>query len=71
MGNSVYFQDLGNNIYVLDLADGSLKWSHVDNIQNLGPNGPAVGWGKVFGSSGPYTMAAWDVETGEMLCIRS
>ncbi len=64
LGSTVYFQDLAHNVYALDLATGKVQWSHIYGISGVGPNGPAVGWGKVFVSSGPYTMAALDLLTG-------
>jgi outer membrane protein assembly factor BamB len=65
MGNTVYIQDIGNNIFALDLATGHQKWQTVYNLANLGPNGASVGYGKVFMSSGPYNVAAVDATTGK------
>lgn len=67
MGNTVYFQDLGNNFFALDLTTGAIKWKKMYNDSNVGPNGPAVGWGKVFGTINPYYFAALDMNTGEEL----
>jgi outer membrane protein assembly factor BamB len=67
MGNTVYFQDLGNNIFAIDLVTGAIKWTKLYNESNIGPNGVAVGWGKVFGSADPYSMAALDINTGNQL----
>ena len=64
MGNTAYFQDLGDNIFAVDLATGKIKWKMLYNESNIGPNGIAVGWGKVFGSSDPYSIAALDMNTG-------
>jgi len=69
MGDTAYFQDLGNNIFAIDLESGDIKWQKLYNDSNIGPNGVAVGWGKVFGSADPYNMAALDVITGEQLWI--
>ena len=69
MGNTVYFQDLGNNIFAIDLATGAIKWKKLYNESNIGPNGVAVGWGKVFGSADPYNMAALDINTGNQLWL--
>ncbi len=69
MGNTVYFQDLGNNIFALDLATGAIKWQKLYNESNIGPNGIAVGWGKVFGSADPYNIAALDIKTGQQLWL--
>ncbi len=65
MGNNVYIQDIGNNTFVLDLATGRQKWQTVYNIANEGPNGAAVGYGKVFVSASPYDVVALDANTGK------
>jgi outer membrane protein assembly factor BamB len=67
MGNTVYIQDIGNNVFALDLATGQQKWQTVYNLSNLGPNGASVGYGKVFFSSGPYDIAALDAATGKQI----
>lgn len=65
MGNNVYIRDIGNNTMVLDLATGQQKWQQVYNIANEGPNGAAVGYGKVFVSASPYDVVALDATTGK------
>ncbi len=65
MGNTVYIQDIGNNIFALDLATGQQKWQKIYNLANTGPNGVSIGYGKVFGSAGPYDVAALDASTGK------
>jgi outer membrane protein assembly factor BamB len=65
MGNTVYIQDIGNNVFALDLTTGQQKWQTVYNLSNLGPNGASVGYGKVFVSAGPYDIAAVDASTGK------
>lgn len=69
MGNTVYVQDLGNNVFALDLASGAVKWQQLYNESNIGPNGIAVGWGKVFGSADPFNMAALDINTGKQIWL--
>ncbi len=64
-GNTVYIQDIGNNVFALDLATGQQKWQTVYNLANAGPNGASVGYGKVFMSAGPYDIAAVDATTGK------
>ncbi len=64
LGDTVYFQDLAHNVYALDLGTGRVDWNRIYGVSGVGPNGPAVGWGKLFASSGPYTMAALDLRTG-------
>ncbi|WP_164913766.1 outer membrane protein assembly factor BamB family protein [Methanoculleus taiwanensis] len=66
MGDTVYFQDLNASVFALDLENGSEIWAQrYDNASVLGPNGPAVGWGKVFVAKDPFNMAALNATTGE------
>jgi outer membrane protein assembly factor BamB len=67
LGNNIYFQDLGNNILALDLASGTTRWQKIYNETNVGPNGVAVGWGKVFATIDPYKFAALDLNSGNEL----
>lgn len=67
MGDTVYFQDLRDNILALDLATGAIKWEKMYHQPNLGPNGVVVGWGKVFGAADPYDIAALDMNSGKQL----
>lgn len=66
VGDLVYFQDLRCNVFALDLDTGDVKWSKFYNVTAVvGPNGPAVGWGKVFVAKDLYNVTALEVETGE------
>ncbi len=68
MGDTVFFQDLYANTYALNLADGSVKWGKIYNSTTVaGPNGPAVGWEKVFVINDPFSIAALDISSGEEL----
>ncbi len=68
LGNTVYFQDLKANVFALDLRDGTTKWSKIYNASFVeGPNGPAVGYGKVFVAKDRYTMAALAINNGTEL----
>jgi len=67
LGETVYFQDIESNIFSLRLGDGSLNWQKIYNLTTLGPNGPAVGWGKVFAAKGAFNVTALDLKTGEEL----
>lgn len=67
LGNTVYLQDLDSNIFTFDLETGELRWEQrYDNLV-VGPNGPAVGWGKLFATVNSRDVAAIDLETGEEL----
>jgi predicted lipoprotein with Yx(FWY)xxD motif/outer membrane protein assembly factor BamB len=68
LGDTVYFQDLKANVFAIDLGSGNVKWSKMYNISAVvGPNGPAVGDGKVFVAKDLYHMAALDMKTGSEL----
>ncbi|WP_081472323.1 outer membrane protein assembly factor BamB family protein [Methanothrix harundinacea] len=66
VGDVVYFQDLRCNVFALDLETGDPIWSRFYNVTEVvGPNGPAVGWGKVFVAKDLYNVTALDAGTGE------
>jgi glucose dehydrogenase len=67
LGDTIYFQDLRSNVYSVDLATGKVNWMRNYNLSTIGPNGPVVGWGKVFAAKGVYNMAALDIKTGREL----
>jgi outer membrane protein assembly factor BamB len=53
----VYFQDLNSNVYALDEASGKLKWKHAFNAVDLGPNGVAYGYGRLYGATEKFAFA--------------
>jgi outer membrane protein assembly factor BamB len=63
----VYIQDLACNVFALDFETGEVLWEHRYDNPTVGPNGPAVGWGKVFAATSVDTISALDIETGEEL----
>ncbi|MDD1759049.1 MAG: PQQ-binding-like beta-propeller repeat protein [Methanothrix sp.] len=66
MGDKVYFQDLRCNVFALNLETGEPVWSKFYNVSEaLGPNGPAVGLGKVFVAKDLYNVTALNAETGD------
>lgn len=66
MGNNIYFQDLKANVFSLNQLDGHVNWEKIYNDSSvLGPNGPAVGWDKVFVAKDLYTIAALNSITGD------
>jgi len=66
-GGTVYMEDLWSSVYAIDLASGKVKWTVQDSTLNPGPNGVALGWGKVFGLRGSDTVVAYDAATGKEL----
>src|SRR5215472_12939915 len=64
----VYLQDLGDNVYALDLATGKLKWEYrvSSTIVEGGPNGVAVAGGVVYGDT-MTTVFALNAGTGKTI----
>jgi len=62
----VYIQDLNSNVYALDQATGKLKWKHMFNSPSIGPNGVAVGYGRVYGATEKIVFAL-DPATGALV----
>jgi outer membrane protein assembly factor BamB len=65
----VYLQDLDCNVYALSLATGKLLWAYqVDTpeVSGPGPNGVAVGEGRVYGTT-PSTVFALSAATGQVI----
>jgi outer membrane protein assembly factor BamB len=67
LDNIVYFQNLQSDVQAIDLSTGEIEWERKFNRGNIGPNGVAVGWGKVFGAVGLTEFVALDAQTGEQL----
>ena len=64
----VYLQDLGDNVYALDLATGQVKWAYQvsPTIVEGGPNGVAVAGGVVYGDT-MTTVFALNAGTGQTI----
>ena len=63
----VWVSDLNSNVYGLDLDDGT-EVVRIDNsVATFGPNGVAVGGGRVFVPPDSTSIAAFDDRTGEEL----
>ena len=67
LDDTVYFQDLGSNVFALDLDTGDLVWRHLYDEPAIGPNGPGVGYEKVFVHGGVNVIRALDRSTGREL----
>jgi glucose dehydrogenase len=61
-----YFQDIGYNVYAVDVETGKLLWQHDVEEPSEGPNGISIFEGVVYGTS-PRFAFALDAETGEQL----
>lgn len=72
-GGVVYTQDLTSTVYALDARSGAVRWKHtfrpVDGAQNGGPNGVAIGDGRVYGAT-TIELFALDARTGRMVWSR-
>ncbi len=66
MGDNVYLQDNAYNIWSINFTSGKVNWYVSNNHTWIGPTGVCVGWGKVFGSSTSYDLAAYDAQTGSL-----
>jgi glucose dehydrogenase len=67
LGDTVYIQDMSSNIAALELNSGAPRWEHAIGEQTVGPNGVAVGWGKLFANHGDTGMVALDLDDGDEL----
>jgi len=67
LGDIVYLQDMKSNVFALDLQTGDVLWQKLYDTDLYGPEGPAVGWGKVFALKGHFAVAALDSATGNEL----
>jgi outer membrane protein assembly factor BamB len=59
----VYTQDLTSNVQAIDLVTGKVKWSKNYNAPDVGPNGVAIGYGKIYGATSDFAFAL-DKDTG-------
>jgi outer membrane protein assembly factor BamB len=62
----VYVQDMRSNVFALSLATGRMRWRHLFDARNPGPNGVAVSGGRVFGATDSLAFAL-DAATGRLL----
>jgi glucose dehydrogenase len=66
VGHSVFVEDQAGEVFDIDLASGRVVWKSPPNGYSVGPEGVAVGWGKVFGVT-PTSLFALDEKTGRPL----
>ena len=64
LGDVVYLQDMMSNIYALSRATGEVRWSRAFNLETFGPNGVAIGWGKLFAAVGDSRIVALELDGG-------
>src|SRR3954447_3683349 len=63
----VFVQDLLSNVHAIDVGTGGERWVHRFDQKAFGPNGVAVGWGKVFASDGDRGLVALAAQSGKLL----
>jgi outer membrane protein assembly factor BamB len=67
LGDTVFLQDMKSNVFALDLQTGEVLWERLYDTDLYGPEGPAVGYGKVFVLKGHFAVAGLDSATGNEL----
>jgi glucose dehydrogenase len=64
-GDTVYVQDMRGNVFALDRENGTIRWRRDYDVPSIGPNGLALGYGLVFGTTGDTAeVFALDAATG-------
>ena len=66
LDGTVYLQDLNSNVFALDRSTGKVKWEHAFNQPSVGPNGVALGNGRLYGATETSAFAL-DPQTGKLL----
>jgi glucose dehydrogenase len=66
-GDAVYIEDLSSVITALDRETGAVRWRKDYGGLVIGPNGVALGWGKVFAIKQLEGVVALDAATGNEL----
>jgi glucose dehydrogenase len=62
LGDTIYLIDNVGNVHSLDRETGTVRWRNDYNVQTLGPNGVAVGYGYLVSVLG---------DTAEVLCLKA
>jgi len=71
LGGTVLVQDLNSNVRALDRRTGAVRWTRRFDTVQIGPNGVAAGWGKVFAGTGGTRVSAMDLATGKEVWTRT
>jgi alcohol dehydrogenase (cytochrome c) len=67
--DTVYVQDTKSSVFALDRDTGELRWARIYSAPNDGPNGVAVGYGRVYAAT-DTTAFALDARSGRRLWSR-
>jgi alcohol dehydrogenase (cytochrome c) len=68
-GDTVYVEDLRSNVFALDRETGGVRWARRFDAINDGPNGLAIGAGRVYGATDSDAFAL-SKATGRVLWDR-
>ncbi|HEY8514737.1 MAG TPA: PQQ-binding-like beta-propeller repeat protein [Candidatus Binatia bacterium] len=71
VGDTIYLEDLSSNIHAIDRETGAVRWRTEYDRFVIGPNGVALGWGKIFGVIGTEAIVALDATNGAEIWRRS
>jgi glucose dehydrogenase len=63
--DTVYLQDLKSNVQAVDRTSGRVRWTYRFRDPSDGPNGVAIGYGRVVGATGDSAFAL-DADTGKL-----
>lgn len=69
LDGTVYVQDLLSDVTAIDASSGRVLWEHRIGYGNPGPNGVAVGYGRVYAVT-DTSVFALDRRTGKRIWIR-
>lgn len=69
LGNRIYVEDNSGSVVSIDRSSGHVIWRSTALGFSIGPNGAAVGWGKVFAATNDG-VAALSAATGRVLWNR-
>ncbi len=58
VGHFVFVEDAAGEVFDIDLDTGHVVWKSPSNGYSVGPEGVAVGWGKVFGVTPDLALRA-------------
>lgn len=66
VNNIVYLQDLKSNVYAVNVVTGKQLWTATYNEDTIGPNGVALGYGRIYATKGHHDVVALDMAGKEL-----
>jgi outer membrane protein assembly factor BamB len=58
-----YTQDLNSNVEAINVQSGKILWKKAYDAPDVGPNGLAIGYGRIYGATSDFAFAL-DAKTG-------